>query len=149
MLGTLADFELYPFISDISPEHTLPQNRSWFTVIPSDKTVPPHFNFSTTAAPGNSSGGNTEVTGCPDTYRWCAYTPIVTLAQFLGGTALICIGYPTGNVMSYTLYSKILGPKPQVFSLIYSRVWFYMIVLQRERERESERERERFQAFMQ
>nr|XP_022328337.1 major facilitator superfamily domain-containing protein 8-like isoform X2 [Crassostrea virginica] len=100
-------------MANISPEHTLPQNRSWFTVIPSDKTVPPHFNFSTTAAPGNSSGGNTEVTGCPDTYRWCAYTPIVTLAQFLGGTALICIGYPTGNVMSYTLYSKILGPKPQ------------------------------------
>lgn len=99
---------------DIGPEHQLPKNGSWFTVIPSDKTIPPHYNQSTTAAPGNSSGSGSEATGCPDAYQWCSYTPIVTLSQFLCGTALICIGYPTGNVMSYALFSKILGPKPQV-----------------------------------
>ena len=55
-----------------------------------------------------------EAVGCPEVYKWCAYTPIVSLPQFLIGTLLIVIGYPTCNVMSYTLYSKILGPKPQV-----------------------------------
>lgn len=100
-------------MANIGPEHQLPKNGSWFTVIPSDKTIPPHYNQSTTAAPGNSSGSGSEATGCPDAYQWCSYTPIVTLSQFLCGTALICIGYPTGNVMSYALFSKILGPKPQ------------------------------------
>lgn len=55
-----------------------------------------------------------EAVGCPEVYKWCAYTPIVSFPQFLLGTFLIVIGYPTCNVMSYTLYSKILGPKPQV-----------------------------------
>lgn len=54
-----------------------------------------------------------EAVGCPEVYKWCAYTPIVSFPQFLLGTFLIVIGYPTCNVMSYTLYSKILGPKPQ------------------------------------
>ncbi|XP_048740690.2 major facilitator superfamily domain-containing protein 8-like isoform X2 [Ostrea edulis] len=83
------------------------------TVLPSNQTYASHTELFTTTAASNSSGGDAEATGCPEAYRWCSYTPIVTLAQFLCGTTLICIGYPTGNVMSYTLYSKILGPKPQ------------------------------------
>ncbi|KAK3607035.1 hypothetical protein CHS0354_011594 [Potamilus streckersoni] len=54
-----------------------------------------------------------EATGCPFNYLWCRYTPAINLAQLLGGTLLISIGYPTCNVISYTIYSKILGPKPQ------------------------------------
>ncbi|XP_076117652.1 major facilitator superfamily domain-containing protein 8-like isoform X2 [Mytilus galloprovincialis] len=66
----------------------------------------------TTAKSNNSDSGH-ESTGCPDTYKWCSYTPIVTFPQFIFGTLMIVIGYPTCNVMTYTLYSKILGPKPQ------------------------------------
>ncbi|XP_071125177.1 major facilitator superfamily domain-containing protein 8-like isoform X2 [Mytilus edulis] len=66
----------------------------------------------TTAQSNNSDSGH-ESTGCPDTYKWCSYTPIVTFPQFIFGTLMIVIGYPTCNVMTYTLYSKILGPKPQ------------------------------------
>ncbi|KAK3600521.1 hypothetical protein CHS0354_028721 [Potamilus streckersoni] len=54
-----------------------------------------------------------EATGCPVNYLWCRYTPAINLAQLLGGTLLISIGYTTCNVISYTIYSKILGPKPQ------------------------------------
>ncbi|XP_061183566.1 major facilitator superfamily domain-containing protein 8-like isoform X1 [Saccostrea echinata] len=102
-------------MAKIYPNSTPSINESWFTVLPSAQTISPYHNQSikAPAVVGNSSGGNPEATGCPDAYQWCAYTPIVTLAQFLCGTALICIGYPTGNVMSYALYSKILGPKPQ------------------------------------
>jgi hypothetical protein len=88
------------------------------TVVPANETINTtvsHLDLhTTTPVVSNSSGGDAEATGCPEAYRWCSYTPIVTLAQFLCGTTLVCIGYPTGNVMSYTLYSKILGPKPQV-----------------------------------
>uniref|UniRef100_A0A8C7EMI7 Major facilitator superfamily domain containing 8 n=1 Tax=Neovison vison TaxID=452646 RepID=A0A8C7EMI7_NEOVI len=52
-------------------------------------------------------------TGCPIEQAWCFYTPMIHLAQFLTSAVLIGIGYPSCNVMSYTLYSKILGPKPQ------------------------------------
>ncbi|KAM8928173.1 major facilitator superfamily domain-containing protein 8 isoform 2-T2 [Lycaon pictus] len=52
-------------------------------------------------------------TGCPIGQAWCFYTPMIHLAQFLTSAVLIGIGYPSCNVMSYTLYSKILGPKPQ------------------------------------
>ncbi|KAF6306664.1 major facilitator superfamily domain containing 8 [Rhinolophus ferrumequinum] len=56
---------------------------------------------------------NEEPIGCPAEQAWCLYTPMIHLAQFLTSAVLIGIGYPACNVMSYTLYSKILGPKPQ------------------------------------
>lgn len=58
-----------------------------------------------------------EPIGCPAEQAWCLYTPMIHLAQFLTSAVLIGIGYPACNVMSYTLYSKILGPKPQVSQL--------------------------------
>lgn len=56
-------------------------------------------------------------TGCPIEQAWCLYTPVIHLAQFLTAAVLVGIGYPACNVMSYTLYSKVLGPKPQVTTL--------------------------------
>ncbi|XP_066520412.1 major facilitator superfamily domain-containing protein 8 isoform X2 [Hoplias malabaricus] len=52
-------------------------------------------------------------TGCPFEQIWCQYTPAIHLAQYITSDILIGVGYPACNVMSYTLYSKILGPKPQ------------------------------------
>uniref|UniRef100_A0A7N4NJV0 Major facilitator superfamily domain containing 8 n=1 Tax=Sarcophilus harrisii TaxID=9305 RepID=A0A7N4NJV0_SARHA len=61
-----------------------------------------------------STGNSSEApTGCPVKQSWCFYTPVIHLAQFAVAAALIGIGYPACSVMSYTLYSKILGPKPQ------------------------------------
>ncbi|XP_037352166.1 major facilitator superfamily domain-containing protein 8 isoform X2 [Talpa occidentalis] len=54
-----------------------------------------------------------EPTGCPIQQAWCLYTPAVHLAQFLASVLLVGMGYPACNVMSYSLYSKILGPEPQ------------------------------------
>nr|XP_020011775.1 major facilitator superfamily domain-containing protein 8 isoform X2 [Castor canadensis] len=58
-------------------------------------------------------GHDARPTGCPVDQAWCLYTPVIHLAQFLTSAVLIGVGYPACNVMSYTLYSKILGPKPQ------------------------------------
>uniref|UniRef100_A0A3B4ZXH3 Major facilitator superfamily domain containing 8 n=1 Tax=Stegastes partitus TaxID=144197 RepID=A0A3B4ZXH3_9TELE len=62
-----------------------------------------------TIAPNSSL----EPTGCPYEQTWCQYTPAIHLAQYISSDFLIGVGYPACNVMSYTLYSKILGPKPQ------------------------------------
>nr|UBT84193.1 major facilitator superfamily domain-containing protein 8 [Homo sapiens] len=56
---------------------------------------------------------NERPTGCSIEQAWCLYTPVIHLAQFLTSAVLIGLGYPVCNLMSYTLYSKILGPKPQ------------------------------------
>ncbi|KAH9488155.1 Major facilitator super domain-containing protein 8 [Bulinus truncatus] len=51
--------------------------------------------------------------GCPWDYNWCTTVPMIHIAQYFGATALISIGYPMCNLLSYTIYSKVLGPKPQ------------------------------------
>ncbi|XP_053559622.1 major facilitator superfamily domain-containing protein 8 isoform X2 [Bombina bombina] len=62
----------------------------------------------------NGSSNNTvEPTGCPATQDWCFYTPVIYLAQYITSDILIGLGYPVCSVMSYTLYSKVIGPKPQ------------------------------------
>ncbi|XP_041840856.1 major facilitator superfamily domain-containing protein 8 isoform X2 [Melanotaenia boesemani] len=60
-----------------------------------------------------AANGTLEPTGCPYEQTWCQYTPAIYLAQYISSDILIGVGYPACNVMSYTLYSKILGPKPQ------------------------------------
>ncbi|CAJ1086270.1 major facilitator superfamily domain-containing protein 8 isoform X1 [Xyrichtys novacula] len=65
------------------------------------------------SAPTLLPNSSIEPTGCPIEQTWCQYTPAIHLAQFISSDVLIGIGYPACNVMSYTLYSKILGPKPQ------------------------------------
>lgn len=61
-----------------------------------------------------ASNSSLEPTGCPYQQTWCQYTPAIHLAQYISSDILIGMGYPACNVMSYTLYSKILGPRPQV-----------------------------------
>ncbi|XP_033742789.1 major facilitator superfamily domain-containing protein 8-like isoform X2 [Pecten maximus] len=69
--------------------------------------------FMTTASHNSSTGDEPEKRGCPHSYKWCAYTPRIPLPQFLVGTLMIVIGYPICNLMIYTIFSKVLGPKPQ------------------------------------
>ncbi|XP_009864877.1 PREDICTED: major facilitator superfamily domain-containing protein 8, partial [Apaloderma vittatum] len=59
------------------------------------------------------SNHTVEPVGCPVSQSWCLNTPMSYLAQYISSDILIGLGYPMCNVMSYTLYSKILGPKPQ------------------------------------
>ncbi|XP_030047606.1 major facilitator superfamily domain-containing protein 8 [Microcaecilia unicolor] len=70
----------------------------------------PDLQVTTTKLPSNHT---VEPTGCPVEQSWCLYTPVIYLAQYLTADILVGLGYPLGHVMSYTLYSKILGPKPQ------------------------------------
>ncbi|KAJ8382452.1 hypothetical protein SKAU_G00032300 [Synaphobranchus kaupii] len=63
--------------------------------------------------PTSSSNSSQESTGCPAEQTWCQFTPAIQLGQYITSNFLIGVGYPACNVMSYTLYSKILGPKPQ------------------------------------
>ncbi|XP_068569460.1 major facilitator superfamily domain-containing protein 8-like [Cebidichthys violaceus] len=70
-------------------------------------------NNSLVSRMSKASNNSIEPTGCPYEQTWCQYTPAIHLAQYISSNILIGVGYPACNVMSYTLYSKILGPKPQ------------------------------------
>ncbi|CAH0552806.1 unnamed protein product [Brassicogethes aeneus] len=54
-----------------------------------------------------------DLLGCPSTQQWCTYTPAMTLTQFIVGYLLTAFGYPIGVTLIQTIFSKILGPRPQ------------------------------------
>lgn len=76
--------------------------------------LPGLHNGSVPNATLQEAAGEQEPTGCPVQQAWCLFTPVIHLAQLLTATALIGLGYPACNVMSYSLYSQVLGPEPQV-----------------------------------
>lgn len=53
------------------------------------------------------------ILGCPPAQEWCRVIPAMTITQFLLGYALTSIGYPIGVTLIQTIFSKILGPRPQ------------------------------------
>ena len=58
--------------------------------------------------------------GCPSNYHWCHTSPKLPFPQLITGILLINTGYPLTVVMINVLYSKVIGPFPQVsFSLIH------------------------------
>ncbi|NWT42546.1 MFSD8 protein, partial [Chroicocephalus maculipennis] len=76
----------------------------------STEMLMPFWSLEALQLPSNHT---VEPVGCPITQSWCLNTPMIYLAQYISSDILIGLGYPVCNVMSYTLYSKILGPKPQ------------------------------------
>jgi len=52
--------------------------------------------------------------GCPYQYKWCQTIPKISFWQFLTGATLVGVGYPIAAVLLSTLYSKVIGPFPQV-----------------------------------
>ncbi|CAH1969756.1 unnamed protein product [Acanthoscelides obtectus] len=54
-----------------------------------------------------------DLLGCPSSQEWCAYIPRMLLAQFIFAYLFITFGYPVGVTIIQTLFSKVLGSKPQ------------------------------------
>lgn len=61
---------------------------------------------------GNNASDTASV-GCPSTQAWCFTTNRLTVAQFLLGYAFTAIAYPIGATLIQTIFSKVLGPRPQ------------------------------------
>jgi MFS transporter, ceroid-lipofuscinosis neuronal protein 7 len=45
---------------------------------------------------------------------WCATSRALSLTQFLLAYACISVGYSLGVTLIQTIFSKVLGPRPQV-----------------------------------
>ncbi|KAI5633337.1 major facilitator superfamily domain-containing protein [Phthorimaea operculella] len=52
--------------------------------------------------------------GCPQaTQPWCETSRGINIPQFLLGYACVSVGYPLGVTLIQTIFSKVLGPRPQ------------------------------------
>lgn len=60
-----------------------------------------------------------DLLGCPSNQEWCYHVPKMTLSQFLIGFFLTSLGYPIGVTLIQTIFSKVLGSKPQVINAFY------------------------------
>jgi MFS transporter, ceroid-lipofuscinosis neuronal protein 7 len=70
--------------------------------------------FNVTLENGTIFLENEELLGCPTIQEWCRTTVSMTVNQFLLGFALTSMGYPVGVTLIQTIFSKVLGPRPQV-----------------------------------
>lgn len=52
--------------------------------------------------------------GCPPSQTWCFEIPALTPAIVATGYAICTLGFPCCMVMCQTIFSKMLGPRPQV-----------------------------------
>jgi ceroid-lipofuscinosis MFS transporter 7 len=72
-------------------------------------------NYSSINLNGTDSAfDNDDDLGCPIEQEWCLTTPKITITQFILGYAFTSVGYPIGITLIQTVFSKVLGPRPQV-----------------------------------
>ena len=67
----------------------------------------------------NSTGGpldnSTSKVGCNyHKQSWCLDQPKIYLFQYVAGLYILTPGYCASSLICYTMFSKILGPRPQV-----------------------------------
>lgn len=62
--------------------------------------------------------------GCPSTQEWCYYTRAMTFSQFVIGYVLTVLGYPIAVTLIQTIFSKVLGPRPQVKIIFFSLICY-------------------------
>ncbi|XP_053980033.1 major facilitator superfamily domain-containing protein 8 [Hylaeus volcanicus] len=74
---------------------------------------PPQIAYVKLFSNGTKDTNATEILGCPSTQEWCLYTPQLTVTQFFIGYGFTTIGYPLGVTLIQTIFSKVLGPRPQ------------------------------------
>lgn len=69
----------------------------------------------------NSSNGkhiaNNPDLGCDFRKQsWCLHQPKIYLPQYVVSLCVITVGYASSVLLCYTIFSKILGPQPQVWN---------------------------------
>lgn len=55
--------------------------------------------------------------GCPETQSWCFEIPALDPFIVAIGYAICTLGFPFCIALSQTIFSKMIGPRPQVFTI--------------------------------
>lgn len=65
------------------------------------------------------SDDDDEVLGCPVSQEWCLKTSKLGFPEFILGYMLTSVAYPIGLSLIQTIFSKVLGPRPQGNYLVH------------------------------
>ncbi|GFR72377.1 major facilitator superfamily domain-containing protein 8 [Elysia marginata] len=99
------------------PANSSSSNVTISTTTTSTSTTIKTSTTTTTSPPTTTATSSSNVTvspeGCPWQYSWCRHVPALPLLQYLAAILVFSIGYPMCQMLSYTIYSKILGSMPQ------------------------------------
>ncbi|XP_077983694.1 major facilitator superfamily domain-containing protein 8-like isoform X2 [Glandiceps talaboti] len=79
----------------------------------SDYPPRPEYHVNTTNLDLNTTDCGADLDGCGCYFDWCTSTHKIYLSQYLVAVTFMSAGYPVSTVMNFTIFSKILGPKPQ------------------------------------
>lgn len=96
-------FLFIPFLGGSPPKMAESFNLTLDSHLPQNVTVDSH------SSPG------IELVGCSISQEWCRTTPALPMAQYLMGYALMAFGFPITFTLLQTIYSKVLGCRPQGF----------------------------------
>lgn len=116
LITMMASLFLMPWGPD-SPKMAIPQNLTLGDLRELAATAQ-YANFTLDEIIANLTMPGEIVLGCPIVQTWCEYTPALTVMQLCIAYVCASIGYPLGVTLIQTIFSKILGPRPQVI-IIY------------------------------
>lgn len=71
-----------------------------------------HFTYPN-GTEGMYDESDPKVLGCPTSQEWCKTTPVMGIEAFVLGYLFTSVGYPIGLTLIATIFSKVLGPRPQ------------------------------------
>ncbi|VDO97153.1 unnamed protein product [Soboliphyme baturini] len=70
-----------------------------------------------------------KLVGCPNDFRWCEWTPPIPQILYISSFPLLFLGIPPVNVALSTLYSNVLGPRPQIIWLVNAAILISSILV--------------------
>ena len=90
----------FPFCTGLlASDRTRNHSQSWILEAPANETL--------------------EVVGCRDPPQtWCFEVGRIFLFQYIIALILLSVGFSGANLMTFTIYSKILGPFPQAIIIM-------------------------------
>jgi len=94
----------------------LPWGNTYPKIKPSFKDTLPITSNTTANTTFDSQMALVDFVGCPEEYSWCHDTPQMHMVQLVLGMLCLSVGYPLVMVLTTSMYSKIIGPRPQVIN---------------------------------
>lgn len=112
---------LIPIFATIFTDYTvllcfgyLPMGLGSIFLLPWGTTTPlMQIQINQSALINETVDNSSEIVGCPWSQTWCTTTPAITIVQFVLAYLIFCMAYPVTLTLIQTIYSKLLGTRPQ------------------------------------
>lgn len=115
LITGIATALLLPWGSE-PPKLALPKNYTLQNI----RELSSQFNMTIEQTIANLTEDGEQLLGCPISQDWCEYTNALVVTQLVLAYLFASVGYPLGVALIQTIFSKLLGPRPQVYHFEYT-----------------------------